>query len=94
MGGRALSSRGTRPPAVTGTFSIVAADPEAGVCGAAVASKFPAVGRVVPYVWAGVGAFCTQYHHEPKWGERALDLLAAGKLPEEVLGELLKDDPK
>ena len=79
---------------VTGTFSIVAADPEAGVCGAAVASKFPAVGRVVPCVRAGVGAFCTQHHHEPAWGERALELLAAGKLPEEVLGELLRDDPK
>jgi hypothetical protein len=58
---------------VTGTFSIVAADPDAGVCGAAVASKFPAVGQVVPYVRAGVGAFCTQHWHEPKWGERALD---------------------
>ena len=79
---------------VTGTFSIVAADPEAGVCGAAVASKYPAVGRVVPYVRAGVGAFCTQHHHEPAWGERALDLLAVGQLPEEVLGELLRDDAK
>ncbi|MGO8745934.1 MAG: DUF1028 domain-containing protein [Thermoguttaceae bacterium] len=77
---------------VTGTFSIVAADPEGGVCGAAVASKYPAVGKVVPYVRSGVGAFCTQHWHEPKWGERALDLLAAGKLPEEVLGELLHGD--
>ena len=32
----------------TATFSIVAVDPEAGICGAAVASKYPAVGRVVP----------------------------------------------
>ncbi len=79
-------------PAITATFSIVAADPETGVCGAAVASKYPAVGKVVPYVRAGVGAFCTQHWHNPRWGERALDLLAAGKLPEEVLGELLKDD--
>ena len=79
---------------VTGTFSIVAVDPESGMCGAAVASKYPAVGKVVPYARAGVGAFCTQHWHEPKWGERALDLLAAGKLPEEVLGELLRDDPR
>jgi uncharacterized Ntn-hydrolase superfamily protein len=77
---------------VTATFSIVAADPETGVCGAAVASKYPAVGEVVPYVRGGVGAFCTQHWHEPKWGERALDLLASGKLPEEVLTELLRDD--
>jgi uncharacterized Ntn-hydrolase superfamily protein len=80
------------PREVTGTFSIVAADPETGVCGAAVASKFPAVGKVVPYVRAGVGAFCTQHWHNPTWGERALDLLAQGKPPEEVLAELLRGD--
>lgn len=79
---------------VTATFSIVAVDPESGVCGATVASKYPAVGEVVPYVRAGVGAFCTQHWHNPQWGEKALDLLAAGKLPEEVLGELLHDDPQ
>jgi uncharacterized Ntn-hydrolase superfamily protein len=79
---------------VSATFSIVACDPESGVCGAAVASKYPAVGKVVPYVRAGVGAFCTQHWHNPKIGERALDLLADGKLPEEVLGELLKDDER
>lgn len=77
---------------VSGTFSIVAVDPETGVCGAAVASKYPSVGTVVPYVRAGVGAFCTQHWHNPKWGVPALDLLASGKLPEEVLGELLRDD--
>jgi uncharacterized Ntn-hydrolase superfamily protein len=80
------------PDGVSGTFSIVAVDPETGSCGAAVASKYPAVGKVVPYVRAGVGAFCTQHWHNPKWGERALDLLGSGKLPEEVLGELLRDD--
>lgn len=57
------------PPEITATFSIVAVDPENHVCGAAVASKYPAVGKVVPYVRAGVGAFCTQHHHVPKWGE-------------------------
>jgi uncharacterized Ntn-hydrolase superfamily protein len=77
---------------VTATFSIVAVDPESGVCGAAVASKYPAVGKIVPYVRAGVGAFCTQHWHHPDWGERALDLLAKGRLPEHVLAELLRDD--
>ena len=79
---------------VSGTFSIVAVDPETGVCGAAVASRYPAVGRVVAYARADVGAYCTQHWHEPKWGERALDLLAANTLPEEVLAELLRDDPR
>jgi uncharacterized Ntn-hydrolase superfamily protein len=77
---------------VSGTFSIVAVDPETGVCGAAVASKYKAVGKVVPYARAGVGAFCTQHHHNPPWGELALDLLAKGHLPEQVLADLLRDD--
>jgi uncharacterized Ntn-hydrolase superfamily protein len=77
---------------VSGTFSIVAADPETGICGAAVASKFPAVGKAVAYARGGVGAFCTQHWHNPKWGEKALDLLADGKAPEDALGELLRDD--
>ena len=79
---------------LTATFSIVAVDPESGICGAAVASKYPAVGKVVPYVRAGVGGFCTQHYHVPAWGERALDLLEQGTRPEAVLVELLKDDPQ
>ena len=82
------------PSDVSGTFSIVAVDPNTGVCGAAVASRYPAVGKIVPYVRAGVGAFCTQHWHNPQWGELALDLLAKGKLPEEVLAELLRNDPQ
>jgi len=76
------------------TFSIVAVEPALGVCGAAVASMCPAVGDVVPSVRAGVGAFCTQCHAVPEWRVRALDILATGKLPEEVLGQLLHDDPQ
>ncbi len=79
---------------VTGTFSIVAVDPKTGVCGAAVASKYPAVGRVVPYVRAGVGAFCTQHWHNPPWGKTALDLLASGHHSEDVLSVLIKDDER
>ena len=40
------------------------------------------------------GAFCTQHWHNPQWGPKALELLAAGKAPEEVLAELLRDDPQ
>lgn len=79
---------------LSGTFSIVAVDPATGECGAAVASKYPAVGKVVPHVRAGVGAFCTQHWHHPDWGKRALDLLEQGKLPEDILGDLLRDDPR
>lgn len=74
------------------TFSIVAADPETGVCGAAVASMYPAVGKSVAHARAGVGAFCTQHYGVTKWGERALDLLEGAKHPQDVLAELLKTD--
>ena len=86
------SSRSAGP--ITATFSIVAVDPETGECGAAVASKYPAVGKVVPYVKPGVGAFCTQHYHHPPWGPRALELLGEGVPPERVIGKLLADDPR
>jgi uncharacterized Ntn-hydrolase superfamily protein len=94
-----MTSRADDAPAlpaegISATFSIVAVDPATGICGAAVASKYPAVGKVVPYVRGGVGAFCTQHWHNPKIGDRALDLLSDGKPPEDVLAELLRDDPQ
>jgi uncharacterized Ntn-hydrolase superfamily protein len=90
----AVPSPSEEPPAweKIATFSIAAVDPEAGVCGAAVASKYPAVGKVVAHARADVGAFCTQHYGVKEWGEKALDVLAAGKLPEEVLTDLLKND--
>ncbi len=78
---------------LTATFSIVAVDPDTRTCGTAVASCFPAVGKIVPYVRSGVGAFCTQHGHNPEWGPIALDMLEKGFLPEQVLSELLRDDP-
>ncbi|HTM54038.1 MAG TPA: DUF1028 domain-containing protein [Pirellulales bacterium] len=81
-------------PGKSGTFSIVAIEPETGICGAAVASRYPAVGSVVPYVRGGVGAFCTQHYHQPTWGKRALELLADGKSAGEVLVELTRDDAR
>src|SRR5438552_2874097 len=92
--GAAAGRERAQRPEISGTFSIIAVDPENHICGAAVASKYPAVGKVVPYVRADVGAFCTQHYHVPKWGEPALDLLAKGKHSEEVLAEILKGDPQ
>lgn len=84
----------TKEEKIIATFSICAVDPESGVCGAAVASKYPAVGKVVPYARADVGAFCTQHYGVAKWGKPALDLLEKGTTPEGVITELLKDDPQ
>ena len=42
------------------TFSLVARDPDTGDLGVATASKFLAVGAVVPYAIADVAAVATQ----------------------------------
>ncbi len=76
------------------TFSIVGCDPTTGEVGAAVASMYPAVGRVVPTVKAGVGAFCSQYYHRPEYGPRAIEMLEKGMRPEAILAELVREDPK
>ncbi len=74
------------------TFSIVAADPAAGEVGLAVASRFFAVGSVVPYGRAGVGAVATQASADTTFGPRGLELLARGARPEEVVTILLRGD--
>ena len=74
------------------TFSIAAADPAAGEVGVAVASRFFAVGAVVPYVRAGVGAVATQAYANTGFGSRGLDLLTRGLTPEEALTVLLRGD--
>lgn len=80
------------PPAPA-TFSIAAADPEAGEVGVAVASRFFAVGTVVPHARAGVGAVATQASANTTFGPRGLDLLAAGLDPSEAIKVLLRADP-
>jgi uncharacterized Ntn-hydrolase superfamily protein len=75
------------------TFSIVAADVETGELGVATQSKFLAVGAVVPWARAGVGAVATQSFAEVTFGPRGLDLLAEGVRPVLALEQLLAEDP-
>jgi uncharacterized Ntn-hydrolase superfamily protein len=75
------------------TFSIVGFDPDTGEIGIGVQSKFIAVGSVVPWAKAGVGAVATQAFGNPSYGPKGLELLEAGKSPEEALKVLLADDP-
>jgi len=75
-----------------GTFSIVAADLEAGEVGCAVQSKYFSVGSVVPWARAGVGAVATQAAGVAVYGSRALEELARGATPEEVLEGVLEAD--
>jgi len=74
------------------TFSIVAADPEAGEVGVAVASKFFAVGSVVPWAKADIGAVATQSYANTSFGWRGLEFLETGLTPEQVRDSLLIDD--
>lgn len=76
------------------TFSIVAYDPEEQALGVAVASKFLAVGAVVGWARAGVGAVATQAFAKIGFGPDGLALMAEGQSAEEALQTLLRDDPK
>ncbi|HVS30700.1 MAG TPA: tetratricopeptide repeat protein [Thermoanaerobaculia bacterium] len=75
------------------TFSIVARDPASGELGVAVASRFFAVGAVVPFATANVGAVATQANANITFGPRALELLQRGATPEEIVRILVRDDP-
>ena len=75
------------------TFSIVACDLGEQAWGVAVASKFPAVGAVVPWAQASVGAVATQSFANTSYGPRGLALMATGLSAQEALERLLEDDP-
>ena len=75
------------------TFSIVACDLKEQSWGVAVASKFPAVGAVVPWAQAEVGAVATQSFANTSFGPRGLALMGTGLSAQETLDRLLEDDP-
>ena len=75
------------------TFSVVACDLEDNAWGVAVASKFPAVGAVVPWVQAEAGAVATQSFANTSYGPRGLALMGTGFSAQETLDRLLEDDP-
>lgn len=74
------------------TFSIVARDPAAGELGIAVQSKFLAVGAVVPWARAGIGAIATQAWANTSYGPRGLELLASGLSATEAIAQLTTED--
>jgi len=74
------------------TFSIVGFDPENGDLGVAVASKFFAVGSVVPWAEAGVGAVATQASANTTFGPKGLAMMRTGTAAEEALKALLASD--
>jgi uncharacterized Ntn-hydrolase superfamily protein len=75
------------------TYSIVARDAESGELGVAVQSRAFACGAPVMWARPGVGAVATQAFGERSYGPLGLDLLAAGKTPEQALAALVAADP-
>ncbi len=75
------------------TFSIVACDLEEQAWGVAVASKFPAVGAVVPWAQAEAGAVATQSFANTSYGPHGLELMGKGLSADETLAKLLQEDP-
>src|SRR5262249_6142086 len=77
------------------TFSIVACSaggPTGRQWGVAVASKFLAVGAVVPGARAGVGAIATQAYANVAYVPEGLRLLGSGKAARQALDELVGAD--
>jgi uncharacterized Ntn-hydrolase superfamily protein len=74
------------------TFSIVAYDPQTVAWGAAVQSKFVAIGALTPWAKAGVGAIATQAWINTTYGSRGLELLAQGLSPAATIAQLTGED--
>src|SRR3954470_17026915 len=87
-----LAQMAERPLRPVSTFSIVARDPQTGEIGVAVQSHWFAVGQIVPWAEAGVGAVATQSFVDPSYGQLGLALLRMGRsAPESVRGVLEAD---
>ena len=74
------------------TWSIIARDEATGRIGIAVATKFFAVGAMVPHIRTGAGAIASQAFINPNYGPRGLALLEAGAAAEEVVAALTAAD--
>jgi uncharacterized Ntn-hydrolase superfamily protein len=79
--------------AAPSTFSIVALDLATGDLGVAVQSKFLAVGAVVPWARAGVGAVATQAWANTSFGPDGLAFMSAGLAAQETVTRLAASDP-
>ena len=74
------------------TWSILARDSATGALGAAVATRFFAVGALAIHVEGGVAAFATQALINPMYAVHGMPRLRAGEAPEEVVQTLLAAD--
>jgi uncharacterized Ntn-hydrolase superfamily protein len=75
------------------TYSIVARDPLAQMCGVAVQSKFVAIGALTPWARADAGAVATQAWINTTYGAHGLDLLASDLSAAATIEQLTASDP-
>ncbi|MBN2280907.1 MAG: DUF1028 domain-containing protein [Candidatus Marinimicrobia bacterium] len=75
------------------TYSIVAYDKETGQLGVAVQSHWFAVGQLVPWVKAGVGAVATQSFVKVDYGPEGLAMMEKGFSATDALAKLIAEDP-
>ncbi|MFN5105279.1 MAG: DUF1028 domain-containing protein [Bradyrhizobium sp.] len=74
------------------TWSIIARDSATGQLGIAVATRFFAVGALVPHIAPRIGAIATQALVNPYYGIDGLALLRAGQSPHDMIAALLAPD--
>jgi uncharacterized Ntn-hydrolase superfamily protein len=74
------------------TWSIVARDGRTGRIGIAVATRFFAVGALVPHIRSGAGAIASQAFINPHYGPKGLALLEAGAAADEAVARLAAED--
>lgn len=75
------------------TWSIVARDPVSGAFGVAAASKFFALGALVPWVRSGLGAVATQAFINPMLGPNTLGLMEIGEDAASAVEAAVAADP-
>jgi uncharacterized Ntn-hydrolase superfamily protein len=74
------------------TWSIIARDAASGRTGIIVATRFFAVGALVPHIRTGVGAIASQAFMNPYYGANGLALLAGGATAQTAIAKLVEGD--
>ena len=74
------------------TWSIIAIDSATGQIGIAVATRFFAVGAIVPHIAAGFGAIATQALINPYYGIDGVPMLRAGRAASDIVASLIAAD--
>lgn len=74
------------------TWSVIARDPQTNDFGIIVASRFFAVGAIVPYIRGGKCAVASQAFISPLWGMEAAERLAAGDSSHSIIADFLGRD--